>query len=425
MSWYLRFRVREHLRTALWPIPGALGIAGLLLGMLTWRVDRWVGWRLLEFEHPGAMALTAAIVGASLTFLGTAFSVLLVVVQFASTQLTPRALRVSLSDPLYRVTVGLFVATFTYSLVILSRTDEAFVPQLGVHVAVVLVVLSLGAYVALISQLRSAVRPVIVAARVGRMGLRTLAQIYRETLEARPAAGPAAGSAARREPPRAIPSAGPAGMLLAFDVEGLVAEARRCDAELVLVPAPGDFVRTGSPLFHAFESGTPVDAGRLRASVLLGQERTMHQDPAFALRILVDLAIKALSPTINDPTSAVMAMDQLHELLAYLASRQLDMGRHRDREGRVRLTVEMPSWEDYLGLALDEIRHFGEQHIQVLRRLRALLEDLRQIAPGERRPAVERELALLGEAVRRGFVDAEEQVRAGVPDSQGLGSSPR
>jgi uncharacterized membrane protein len=153
------------------------------------------------------------------------------------------------------------------------------------------------------------------------MGLRTLAQIYRETLEARPAAGPAAGSAARREPPRAIPSAGPAGMLLAFDVEGLVAEARRCDAELVLVPAPGDFVRTGSPLFHAFESGTPVDAGRLRASVLL--------------------------------------------------------------------------------------------------------EDLRQIAPGERRPAVERELALLGEAVRRGFVDAEEQVRAGVPDSQGLGSSPR
>lgn len=425
MSWAVLFRLREHLRTALWPIPCVLGVGGLLLGMSVWRVDRWLGWAVFDLEYRGATALTAAIVGATLTFLGTAFSVLLVVVQFASTQLTPRAVRVSLSDPLYRFTVGLFVATFVYSLVVLARTTEAFVPQLGVHVATILAVLSLGAYVVLISHLRASLRPVIVVARVGRQGLQALARIYPDAIAAPGLATPADDAVGTRQSTRTVASSGPAGLLVGFDVRGLVAGARRCGAELLLAPAPGDFVRSGAPLFHLLESGPPIDDRLLRRAVVLGRERTMHQDPAFAFRILVDVAIKALSPAINDPTSAVMAIDQLHELLSYVGSRHLEVGRYRDADGRVRLTVETPTWEDYVSLAVDEIRHFGEPQLQIARRLRALLEDLLQAVPVERRPVIQRELDLLTQTVRRGFADADDQARASEPDQQGIGSSPR
>jgi uncharacterized membrane protein len=203
-----------------------------------------------------------------------------------------------------------------------------------------------------------------------------------------------------------------------------VAEARRVDGEIALVPAVGDFVRTGAALFEVREPSAPMDAERLRRSVALGQERALEHDPAFALRILVDVALKALSPSINDPTSAVMAIDQLHDLLAFIGGRRLDIDRHRDAAGRVRLIAEAPSWEDYVSLAVDEVRAAGAQ-VQVLRRLRAMLEDLGRAVPEARRAAVERELDLLGHAVQRAFADPEDRARASEGDAQGIGSSPR
>jgi uncharacterized membrane protein len=419
----LQFRFPEHLRGALWPVPVGFALAGLLVGMIAWRHDRWSGWTLLGFEPDAATALVAAIIGATLTFLGTAFAVLLVVVQFASTQLSPRALRVSLSDPLYRVALGLFVATFVYSMVILARVTKTFVPQVGVTLAAILIVLSLVAYVVLISHLRRSVRPVIVAARTGALGRRTIEHIYPVRLGASMPATPAADVPAG-EPTRILGNPGPAGILVAFDVAGLVAEARRCQGRVALVPAPGDFVRTGAPLFHLFKPAIPMNERRLLHSVVLAPERTMDQDPAFSFRILVDIAIKALSAAINDPTSAVMAIDHLHELLTHLGSRRLDVGQYRDAEGRTRLTVEWPRWEDYVSLAVDEIRHCGAQQLQVMRRLRAMFDDLLQIVPPDRRSVLHHELALLEQAVKRSFPDAEDQTRASEPDQQGIGSSP-
>jgi uncharacterized membrane protein len=393
--------------------------------MIAWRVDRWAGWSLFDYDAGAATALISAIVAATLTFLGTAFAVLLIVVQFASTQLTPRALRVSLSDPLYRSSLGLFVATFVYSLVILARATKTFVPQLGMVVASILVVVSLAAYVMLISHLRISMRPVIVAARAGRLGRQALERIYPEPFREPSPGAAAADATAPAGPTRTVFNPGPPGTLVAFDVAGLVAEARRADALIMLAPAPGDFVRSGAPLFRLFDPTAAVSERRLLGSVVLGHERTMDQDTAFAFRILVDVAIKALSPAINDPTSAVMAIDQIHELLAQLGSRRLDIGEHRDAEGRVRLTVDRPSWEDYVSLAVDEIRRFGVEQLQVMRRLRAVFEDLLRILPDERKAAISRELALLAEAVRRTFPDPLDQERASEPDAQGIGSSPR
>jgi len=424
MSWRLRFHLRESLAAALWPIPCAFGLAGLLLGMIVWRVDRITRWSLFDYDAGAATALISAIVAATLTFLGTAFAVLLVVVQFASTQLTPRAVRVSLSDPLYRTSLGLFVATFVYSLIILARATKTFVPQLGMSLASILAVGSLVAYVILISHLRTSLRPVIVSARVGRLGRRALDRIYPEAFrEPSPSTG-VADTTADPSPTRTLANPGPSGTLVAFDAAGLMEEARRADGLVILVPAPGDFVRSGAPLFRVFERGAAMSEPRLLGSVVLGRERTMGQDAAFALRILVDIAIKALSPTINDPTSAVMAIDQLHELLAQLGSRRLDIGHHRDADGRVRLVVDTPRWEDYVSLVVDEIRYFGAQQFQVMRRLRAMLEDVERVVPEERKAAIRREMDLLAEAVRRTFPDALDQERASDPDAQGLGSSP-
>jgi uncharacterized membrane protein len=424
MSWSRRFRVRSHLQSSLWPVPCIFGFCGMLLGMAVWRFDRWMGWSLFSFEHQGATALIAAVVGATLTFLGTAFSVLLVVVQFASTQLTPRAIRVSVNDPLYRVTVGLFAATFVFALIILGRTTSTFVPQFSVFIASMLAVLSLAAYVLLISHLRLSLRPVIVASRVGALGRKTLSSIYTRALGTTPPA-PVDGTPSPRPPTRVITNEGPPGILIAFNVAGLVAEAQRCDGALTLVPAPGDFVHDGAPIFQVFEPAQPMRDAVLLDSVVLGQERTMDQDPAFAFRILVDVAIKALSAAINDPTSAVMAIDQLHSLLFLLASRRLDEGSFRDGAGRVRLTVDLPTWEDYVCLAVDEIRHCGQGQVQIARRLKAMLDDLAQIIPADRRAVIERELKLLAQTVERGFADRDDQQSASEADSQGIGSSPK
>jgi uncharacterized membrane protein len=424
VSWARRFWLREHLRNALWPIPCAFGLAGLLAGMLVWRLDQWQRWTLLDFQAAAATALVSAIVAATLTFLGTAFAVLLVVVQYASIQLTPRALRVSLSDPLYRVTLGLFVGTFAYSMTILARITPTFIPQAGVSLATILVVASLVAYLILISHLRSSLRPVIVAARVGRLGRRTIERTY-PSPPGSTAPAVAALAAPATAPDRILSNTGPPGILVAFDATGLVAEARRVGALVILVPSPGDFVRRGAPLFHLVEPTAPTNARRLLDSVTLGQERTLEQDPAFAFRILVDLAIKALSPAINDPTSAVMAIDQLHDLLGDLAKRALDVGGYGDEAGTVRLVVTMPRWEDYVSLAVDEIRRFGAEQLQVMRRLRAMFDDLAEVVPDDRAAAIQAEVALLDHAVRRAFPDADDQARAREPDGQGIGSPPR
>ena len=154
----------------------------------------------------------------------------------------------------------------------------------------------------------------------------------------------------------------------------------------------------------------------------MGQERTLEQDPALALRIMVDIASKGLSPAINDPTTAVLAIDQIHHLLRNVGSRHLDNERVRDAAGRVRLVYRTPAWEDFVQLAVTEIRHFGSQSIQVSRRLRAMLENLIQTLPDERAPLLTRELSLLHRSAERFFPEPEDRALAEISDSQGVGS---
>ena len=154
----------------------------------------------------------------------------------------------------------------------------------------------------------------------------------------------------------------------------------------------------------------------------VGQERTLEQDPTLVFRILVDIASKGLSPAINDPTTAVLAIDQIHHLLRNVGPGDLDDERVRDATGRLRLVYRTPDWEDFVQLAVTEIRHFGGESIQIARRLRAMLEDLIQTLPDERRPLLRQELSLLHRSAERFFPEPEDRVLAEVSDFQGVGS---
>jgi uncharacterized membrane protein len=156
--------------------------------------------------------------------------------------------------------------------------------------------------------------------------------------------------------------------------------------------------------------------------IVLGDERTIEQDPAFAIRIMVDIADKALSPAINDPTTAVQALNHLSDVLRLVGTTDLSRSRwHADHAARTGLIIPARSWEDYLTLGVTEIREYGSTSIQVMRRMRAMLEELREEVRAEHRPAVEEELALLQVTVARTFADSVDLDRANTADPQGIG----
>jgi uncharacterized membrane protein len=155
--------------------------------------------------------------------------------------------------------------------------------------------------------------------------------------------------------------------------------------------------------------------------VAFGRERTIEQDSTFAFRIIVDIAIKALSPAINDPTTAVIAIDELQSLLRVVAGRQLQAHNIFDDDGRLAVIFRTPNWEDFVDLTFSEIRQYGAGNFQIARRLRAMLENAMQSIPAHRIPALREELELLDRAVERSYAFPEDLARARVPDSQGLG----
>jgi uncharacterized membrane protein len=190
-----------------------------------------------------------------------------------------------------------------------------------------------------------------------------------------------------------------------------------------LVPYVGDAALEDTPLLRVLGTGAPVSEERLKAAIRFGAERTFDQDPKYAIRLLVDIAIKALSPAINDPTTAVQTLDEIEDLLIRLGRRRLEIGEFCDKSGHVRLVITFPNWDDFLRLALDEIRFYGATSIQVMRRMKALVNELISILPEERQPALRSWQERLEATVERAFTDQLDRIEASREDRQGLGSS--
>ena len=183
----------------------------------------------------------------------------------------------------------------------------------------------------------------------------------------------------------------------------------------------GDFVANEEPLFALYGGAAAIDEQALRGTVAFGRERTMEQDPLFAFRILVDIALKALSKAINDPTTAVLAIDQIHRLLRVVGKRHLQHDCITDRAGRVLVIVRTPNWEDYVHLACREIRLHAGENIQIPRRLRAMIENLMTTLPAVRHEALREELDLLDRTIETVFRLPQDLALARIADPQGMG----
>jgi uncharacterized membrane protein len=175
------------------------------------------------------------------------------------------------------------------------------------------------------------------------------------------------------------------------------------------------------PLFNLYGGARSVDEEALRDAVAFGSERTLEQDPTFAFRIVIDIALRALSAAINDPTTAVLAIDQLHRMLRRVGNRHLRTDAIRNQSGKLRVIFRTPNWEDYVHLAFSEIRSCGSTNLQIVRRLRAMIDNLVETLPTQCHPSLQQQLSLLDREIVRNFTYPEELALARIADSQGLG----
>jgi uncharacterized membrane protein len=266
-------------------------------------------------------------------------------------------------------------------------------------------------------------RPVSIFWHAGEAGLRVIDEVYPDPIGDAPARQSWRADAG--EPARTVLHRGTSAIVLAVNINALVAAARRTGGIVEFAPQVGDFVAVDEPLFRLYGGAAAIDDALLHAQVAFGRERTLEQDSTFAFRVIVDIAAKALSPAINDPTTAVLAIDQLHRLLRTVGTRHLRDEIIRDNAGAIRMIFRTPNWEEFVELACTEIRQYGTSSVQVARRLRAMIENLVQTLPTLRRPALQQELVLLDRALQRLHVDAEDLALARTPDTQGLGSVAR
>jgi uncharacterized membrane protein len=224
-------------------------------------------------------------------------------------------------------------------------------------------------------------------------------------------------------PGRIIQHLGRSEIVLAVNLKDLVTLAEKSNGVIELVPQVGDFVATDEPLFRLYDGAASLDESALRSTVAFGPERTLEQDPTFAFRIVVDIALKALSAAINDPTTAVIAIDQLTRLLRSAGNRDLRTDELLTATGELRVVCRTPNWEDFVHLTFTEIRHCGANNMQIARRLRAMIENLIETLPKHRHPALQEQLRLLTSDVDGRFTFAEDRALAHISDSQGLGGA--
>lgn len=420
MSWGRRFRLREQVLDSLWIVPLLGSVLGAILGFAVAEIDRHIHVpNYIQYSSSTATTLLSAIVGATAALTGFVVTVTALIVPMVIGTFSPRYMRLWYRDPLLKATLALVAGTLTFAFALLRRIEPNFVPNAGVSAAGVLMVASLMVFLYFFSRAMTRLRPVAVAALVARAGRaafdETTASIKRSDVGI---AQPGPGST-----PTQVVRFTKAGVIQAIHLEGLVQWAKGRNVHLVLKHAVGDAVPIGEPLaaIHGGEA-SPGAEHELNGMIALGDERTIEQDPAFAIRIMVDIALMALSPAVNAPTTATQVLDHLGETLRVIGTTDLDhvaSSAVGDKPPAVVMPIQR--WEDYFTLGVTEIREYGASGIQVMRALRAMLEALGDVVRAEHRAAVEDELGRLDSTIAATWRDSVDLDRAGVADAQGIG----
>jgi uncharacterized membrane protein len=382
----LVFFANHRLRTSLWLIPFACAVAGMILCFITIAVDQATDGELIPQSITGdpnaalEMFGTVAVSMVSLTAL--VLSITAVVVQLAMGQFSPRSVRPFLQDRPSQFAIGIFVGTFAHAMLAMrevrSFTEGGSVPGVTVVVSFGLVLVSIVVLVAYVHHIGNALKVDTIIQSIGDETRTLLDKLY-------PTSSPSEErvDAVRADRP---------GLVFRIDEEELVEAARDAGVTLVMTRGAGQFVPEGAPLVLIDGEAGRVDHRRVHRAIALGAERTMDQDGAFGVQTLVDIAERALTDSFNDQTTAAQSVDRLHDILRQLAARSFPSGRFEDVDGTLRLIVPVYGWDDYVGLAFDSLLVAAKDAPSVLRRIRAALEDLKQVVPLERLPAIDRRL---------------------------------
>ena len=396
-------------------------VLGFVLPQIPWASLPGLRSRLGKDE---VIALLSAMSSGMMAFTGIVFSLLFIVLQFGSSAYTPHLVTLLMRNRTLRHAGGVFTGTFLYSLMALRGVGEA-----GGGTSAVIVWTAFAWLVASVYLLLQLVRVFQTLAiddvldNLGKLGHHQVDRAY----------GPYAAES-EVEDAKAIPMPGRAtqamqtvahggepNYVLAVDAARLAALACAADV-LIRVPViPGDSVTAGVCL--ASVEGGPVSEDELRAAIVLGRDRSFERSPRYAIRLLVDIAIRALSTAVNDPTTAVHGLDQIEAILVHLGNARLTDGPVRDEEGKLRVVLATTTWGEYLELGTAEIQQYGAGALQVQRRLAALFGLLLATVPDARKAAVERLAREHSASVCRAFPEGRRRDAADGADRQGLGHS--
>lgn len=395
----------EDVQDSLWLTP-AIGTAlcGGLAFVLVW-VDHQLkasanveglSW-VFSGGSEGARGVLAAIAASIVTVTGTIFSIAVVAMQLASGQFTPRVLRQFTGDRANQVVLAVFIGTFTYSMLVLRtvRSEEdiggAFVPVLATSVAIILSLVCIGL---LIFFIHHSARSIQVSVIIDTVADET-ADLVRHYFREHPGAGfDLSGAIAARGDAFALRCRW-GGYLQDLDEHDLLAMAHDRDLTIRVLEPVGAFTYEGTTLALVW----PADRAdeelehQLHNTFVIGIERTLHHDVAFGVRQLADIAIKALSPAINDPTTATQAVDRLGGILV-LAGRRLPPARILAADGRPAVFLPTVSFEELVDLAYTQIRHFGAGDVVFISHLFVTLRRIGELVPPEHHAVLRRHTEL-------------------------------
>ncbi|WGW12149.1 DUF2254 domain-containing protein [Saxibacter everestensis] len=411
-----RFRIGHYLKTSLWFLPLLFVLGGVILSLIATAIDNGsLIPQSITGDPTAAMQILYLIAFAMLTLTGLLLSLLVVAVQLAMGTFSPRIVRQILQDRPSQSAIGLFAATFAFAMLAMRKVrttaDGGSVPGLAVLIAIVLVVGCIGTLIWYLNHIAQSLRVAALTGWVSEDTMKSLDRVY-----------PDHGPQQPLDP--SLITTPHSGVVFEVDHDRLVDLARKSGCRLELLWAVGDFVPTGAALVRVAGEPAVLSARAVTASIAIGPERTLNQDVAYGLRMLVDIAIRSLSSgPFEDPTTTVQAIDRLHDIMRQLARRPLHSGEHHDADGTLRLLAPTMQWGGYVRLAFDELRQAGAASPQVVRRLRSALDDLLTVVPEERRPDLEHQLELLGDLSSAAAPTKADRRMTQVPDPSGLGSA--
>jgi uncharacterized membrane protein len=404
-----------------------VGVA-FLLGYIIPRVTNLPEWLRSKSGPDPIIAFLSSISSGMMAFTGIVFSLLFVLLQFGATAYSPRIVDILGRNSVLYDAGGVFTGTFLYTLMALrgvGRSWDSSTSMLTIWVAFGWLLGSVY-LLALLVQSLTGLTHTGVLHMLGEAGRRETGRLYGPFSGERPFSGeppgegPNAGEAVPGTPSQAVLHEGGVRYLIGLKARRLTELAQAAGALIRIPLAVGDPVAARTPLAAIYGADGRLPETAVRDCIELGREREIEGNPKYAIRLLVDIAIRALSYAVNDPTTAVQTLDQMEGLLLSLGNSNLDIGTVCDRSGQARVIFEATSWEEYLDLSLIEIVQYGANAEQVARRIDALLEFLYDNVPLARRSAIERWRDLHRVAVRSALPDAPHS-RPEHGDRQGLG----